>query len=120
MDLLLRSGLDETAVNSSGKTPAALTLEAGTGSTRAPLCSPEEVERAKLLLDRAPNDGAWHRRCWLVMLGSRASRAKIGCDTGDSSSGRGSTAIGDVRGESGTSKALSTRDTKVVEVQVHC
>lgn len=38
-------------------------------------CSLEEIERARLLLARAPNDRAWRRRSWLVMLRSRASKA---------------------------------------------
>lgn len=66
VDLLLQSGLDETALDSDGKTPVALALEPGTGYFgRRHSCSSEELERAKLLLDRAPNNRAWRRRCWL-------------------------------------------------------
>eukprot|EP00752_Nemacystus_decipiens_P002752 g2570.t1 len=79
VDLLLRSGADEAAVNNDEETPARM-LESRDFATH---CSSEELERAQLLLARAPNDRAWRRRSWLVMLGSRAFRAKAaGSDNG--------------------------------------
>ena len=71
VDILLRSGADETAVNDDGRTPLEL-LSLFSGG-----CSPEDVERARRLLTRAPADRIWRRRCWLVMLYSRAQKASI-------------------------------------------
>lgn len=82
VDLLLRWGADETALNERGRTP-----EHVLGSTRVGNrhCSPNEVERARLLLVRAPADRSWRRRSWLVMIRSRAkimTAAWDGCDSG--------------------------------------
>ncbi|CAM9379774.1 unnamed protein product, partial [Ectocarpus fasciculatus] len=68
IDLLLRWGADETARNRRGRTPQDVL-----GATRIdnPRCSPEEVDRARLLLVRAPIDRRWRRRGWLVVLRSR-------------------------------------------------
>ena len=74
VDLLLRWGADETALNTSGQTPAVLLdLDPLENERR---CCRQEVERARLLLTRAPADRAWRRRCWLVMLRSRAAKER--------------------------------------------
>ena len=73
VDLLLQHGADETTVNDSGDTAAQM-LEPLTIVHVG--CTQEDVERGQLLLTRAPNDRAWRRRRWLVMLRFRASRAK--------------------------------------------
>ena len=73
VDLLLRYGADETAMNNDGETPARLLAK----RSRPGFSDfPEEMRRAQLLLARAPKDRAWRRRCWLVMLRSRNSRAR--------------------------------------------
>lgn len=41
----------------------------------SPPCAQGEVERARLLLSRAPADRAWRRRSWLVMLRGRLAKA---------------------------------------------
>lgn len=107
VELLLRFGVDETAVNHAGKTPAALTLEVSDGGSRT--CSPEEVERAQLLLIRAPIDRAWRRRCWLVMLNSRVSRAKTAGCSGSGVSEHGSSAA-DGRGGRVASKMARSKN----------
>ena len=71
VDLLLRWGADETAFDDDGETPA----DALENVREHRECSQDEIERVRLLLDRAPADRAWRRRGWLVMLRSRASRA---------------------------------------------
>ena len=78
VDLLIRWGADETAVSNCGVTPADVLAD----NRR---CSREQVERVRLLLARAPADRAWRRRCWLVVLRSRASKG-----SGQSHDGRGS------------------------------
>ena len=79
VDLLLQSGADETAVNDDGKTPLEVfDLVPPEESAAYP---PEELQRVRLLLTRAPADRAWRRRWPLVMLRSRASKAgKASCD----------------------------------------
>eukprot|EP00752_Nemacystus_decipiens_P004447 g4060.t1 len=73
VDLLLRAGASETAVDSAGWTPAAV-LERLANRRR---CSADEAERARVLLERAPADRAWRRRCWLVMLRARAEEERM-------------------------------------------
>lgn len=72
IDVLLRWGVSETAENSNSET-AAVVLEDNAGDGE---CSDAELERARLLLARAPEDRAWRRRCWLVMLRLRIDRAR--------------------------------------------
>ncbi len=72
VDLLLRWGADETAVDEDGETPAD-DLDAMYENRT---CSQDEIERVRLLLDRAPADRAWRRRGWLVMLRTQASKAR--------------------------------------------
>ncbi len=102
VDLLLRWGADETAVLEDGETPAdALDIVHENVYYENRTCSQDEIDRVRLLLDRAPADRAWRRRGWLVMLRARASTA-MG-DINDSSSGNtgleGSTAAGGETGE---------------------
>eukprot|EP00752_Nemacystus_decipiens_P014375 g12786.t1 len=81
VDLMLRWGADETAEANNRKTPAdLLDLAVSYGSRRS---SREEVDRARLLLARAPADRAWRRRGWLVMLRSRASKSRLAGHGGD-------------------------------------
>ena len=88
VDLLLRWGADETALNDDGKTPAEM-LDSG-GEATDNRASEDEIERTRMLLSRAPADRAWRRRGWLVMLRSRAvmAGAAMACD------GRGDATIG--------------------------
>eukprot|EP00752_Nemacystus_decipiens_P008066 g7210.t1 len=83
VDLLLRWGADETAVDVHGQTisemPDVLQGEA----------SADEIENVRLLLTRAPADRVWRRRGWLVVLRSRASKASTGgCPFDGRSDGR--------------------------------
>lgn len=66
IDRLLRKGADETVPGPNGMTPEKM-LEWCIDS--------EDKERARLLLQRAPNDRAWRRRSWLVILKTRALNA---------------------------------------------
>lgn len=87
VDVLLRNGADETETaciqigyREKWVTPLQILEGCGLSVTlrdyvRKPLCSPEEKERARVLLTRAPNDRAWRRRSWLVMLRSQALKA---------------------------------------------
>lgn len=71
VDILLGSGADETAVNDDVKTPLEL-LDLPSPFEGLGGCPPEKMERARLLLTRAPADRTWRRRCLLLMLYSRA------------------------------------------------
>ncbi len=73
VDLLLRWGADETALNNRGQTPGDI-LEIQLEQSHN-LWMFDEMESAQWLLDRAPQDRAWYRRGWLVMLQSRHSKA---------------------------------------------
>ena len=90
VDLLLRSGADESALNHDNETPAEL-FDIFASTWRG-----SGVEAIRLLLIRALNDRAWRRRCWLVMLRSRASNASsASCDTDGGSGDAASVADGD-------------------------
>lgn len=105
VDLLLRCGLDETAVDWDDMTPADL-LNA---RRRGRWCSLGEIDRANLLLERAPIDRAWRRRGWLVMLVSLTlKRRPAGC-TIVGVDGHGSIAV-DGRGESEASEMARNED----------
>ncbi|CAM9531418.1 unnamed protein product, partial [Laminaria digitata] len=72
VDLLLRLGVDETAIGGDGRTAfdlLGLQIADGRG------CSDDEKQRARALLARAKQDRAWRRRCWPVVLRSRALKA---------------------------------------------
>ena len=77
IDLLLRWGADETALDSFGWTPVYAFWQSvgwipdGSLSQEEIERIHEEIGRARLLLSRAPADRAWRRRGWLVMLRSR-------------------------------------------------
>ena len=75
VDILLRWGASETAVDGAGRTPADM-FEGRRASTDNP-CSAAEVGRVRALLAGAPADRAWRRRCWLVMLRSRAEKERL-------------------------------------------
>ncbi|CAM9598101.1 unnamed protein product [Ectocarpus fasciculatus] len=77
VDLLLRWGANETALDTNGETPAR-DLDKPRRSVGG--CPPAEIERARLLLARAPADRAWRRRCWLTMLRSRSTKAEADGD----------------------------------------
>ena len=81
VDLLLRWGADEDALNNDDQTPSAR-LDLPHGDTEKP-ASRDEIERTRVLLSRAPSDRAWRRRGWLIMLRSRAEKAReaISCDS---------------------------------------
>ncbi|CAN0168372.1 unnamed protein product [Ectocarpus fasciculatus] len=65
VDLLLRWGASETALDTRSKTP----------SDRLKSMQ-REIQSALVLLARAPADRTWRRRCWLVMLRARAERER--------------------------------------------
>ena len=71
IDILLRCGADETILDAGGRSCLQL-LDDGNGFVGEHYDFPGDKERARLLLTRAPNDRAWRRRSWLVMLHSRA------------------------------------------------
>ena len=80
VDLLLRWGADETALNNTDKCPA-------DGLDAKPVCidNPStrfEIERTRLLLSRAPADRARRCRGWLVVLRSRAGKARAAMSCG--------------------------------------
>lgn len=97
VDLLLRWGADETALNSDRRTPAKM-LDSQRYTPR--YCSQAEIDRVRVLLARAPADKAWRRRGWLVMLCSRASKVRSAnsdesFETGNGGGGGGPNAAGD-------------------------
>ncbi|CAN0239114.1 unnamed protein product, partial [Ectocarpus fasciculatus] len=73
VDSLLRWGADETILDNFGRNPAKM-LDVEDG--RLDSAAPDEIDRTRVLLSRAPADRAWRRRGWLVMLGSRDSKAR--------------------------------------------
>ncbi|CAM9548400.1 unnamed protein product [Ectocarpus fasciculatus] len=83
VDLLLRWGASETALTTDGKIPSdflEMSAEGVAGGGVPAGHTVREVEgemqRALVLLARAPADRAWRRRCWLVMLRARAGRER--------------------------------------------
>lgn len=83
VDLLLRRGATETAVGGDGRTAAEL-LRVYRADRR--LCSGEEIKRARELVARAEEDRAWRRRCWPVILRSRAEKVRALRSSSSSSS----------------------------------
>ena len=71
VDLLLRWGADETAFNGADQIPAEV-LDVESDGDIGNSATKDETERTRLLLAYAPADRVWRRRCWLVMLRSRA------------------------------------------------
>lgn len=83
MDLLLKWGADEAAVSCHGESPWDLITDApddhyddDSDYDEDIHCSQDEIERARLLLARAPADRAWRRRGWVAMLRARGSMAR--------------------------------------------
>ncbi|CAB1114738.1 unnamed protein product [Ectocarpus sp. CCAP 1310/34] len=74
----------ETVRNKRGRTPLDVV---GATRTDNPHCSPDEVDRAWLLLVRAPADRRWRRQGWLVVLRSRTIVVAHRCARGASDSG---------------------------------
>ncbi|CAM9259540.1 unnamed protein product [Ectocarpus sp. 6 AP-2014] len=73
VDLLLRWGASETAVNKHGNTPAEVFQMLAIHRPDAT----EERAGALVLLARAPADRAWRRRGWVVMLRARSETERI-------------------------------------------
>ncbi|CAM9743302.1 unnamed protein product [Ectocarpus sp. 12 AP-2014] len=84
VDLLMRWGALETALDSLGKTPsdclklsaAQVADDVATQGHSVREGMQREIQRAQALLARAPADRTWRRRCWLVMLRARAGRER--------------------------------------------
>ena len=87
IDLLLRWGADETAVNGKDRTPLQVL---DSSRARNLQCPPDEVKRARNLLVWAPENRAWRRRSWLVMLRARAVGTTPNARTDDGGGGGGS------------------------------
>lgn len=82
VDILLRFGANDMAVDGNGRTPLDLLDLDPVDLDSSYDFDEEEVERARLLLIGART---WRRRGWVVMLYSRASKARTASrDTGDS------------------------------------
>lgn len=73
VDILLRWGASETAVDKHGNTPAEIFQRLAAHRPE----STEERAGALLLLARAPADRAWRRRGWVVMLRARSETERI-------------------------------------------
>lgn len=80
VELLLRWGASETAVDNYGESPAG-GLQRRAKRRR---CSAAEAERVQVLLTRAPADREWRRRCWLVIFRARAEKEREAQRVGDS------------------------------------
>ncbi len=77
VDLLLRWGADENVVCDSGRTAEEMV---GTERVNPFHAVPENVERVRGLLARAPADRAWRRRALLVMCRAYPDRVRLGGD----------------------------------------
>lgn len=92
VDLLLRWGADEKALNNDCKSLSEF-LDVCRNVSNPDMQG--EVERTRLLLARAPADRAWRRQGWLVMLRSRGSEARTATSRdGADESGGGSSSSG--------------------------
>lgn len=90
LDLLLRWGADETALDDQGRTPENVLDTCGILVREGRTAFLEDqLKCARLLLVRAPADRAWRRRCWLLMLRSRSSAARNGGPDGGGIGGNG-------------------------------
>jgi len=76
VDVLLKWGADETIADKNGRTPASTLDMIMLSDGRGCEASQDEIDRVRLLLQRAPADRAWRRRGWVAMLRARASRAR--------------------------------------------
>ncbi|CAB1115549.1 unnamed protein product [Ectocarpus sp. CCAP 1310/34] len=72
VNLLLRWGADENAVNSQGKTAREVLQQVS--SFPAPF--PDDTTQVQRLLSKAPQDKTWRRRGWLVLGRTRPNRVK--------------------------------------------
>ncbi len=95
VDVLLRWGADETALNDldhcpGGPTPADRLKEWEDFDLDECVwyATDDEIERTRVLLSRAPADRAWRRRGWLVMLRARkAGQGKRWAGSNDDAAG---------------------------------
>ncbi|CAN0210603.1 unnamed protein product [Ectocarpus sp. 12 AP-2014] len=79
VDLLLRWGADENALNAQKMSPAYL-LQDEYYEQDHWVCSRDELDRASLLLARAQVERTWRSRSWLVMLRCRAKAGRASRD----------------------------------------
>ena len=80
VDFLLRWGLSEVAVNNASQTPLQILdtiLQDKTPGGRSRRQRGERGVRVRFLLERAPADRTWRRRCLLVMLRARNEKKRI-------------------------------------------
>ncbi|CBJ25744.1 ankyrin repeat protein [Ectocarpus siliculosus] len=73
MDLLLRWGADENAVDSAGRTPVTVWRENESMYT----LSWANKQSVKKMFQRAPRDKAWRRRGWLVLCRAFPNRVRL-------------------------------------------
>lgn len=73
MDLLLRRGVSESALDGDGRTPAEA-LDHVDGEN---LWTPHELQRVRDLRVNAAADGVWRRRCVLIVLRARGEREAV-------------------------------------------
>ena len=116
VDLLLRWGASEAAVNNAGQTP----LQLLDTCIRGLKTSPNEWNRdlaegiepvselARVLLVRAPADRVWRRRCLLVMLRARNEKGTV--HSVGPRSGKGKQENGEDRGGGGSEKRRPADD----------
>lgn len=105
VDLLLRWRADETAVDTEGQTTSdMLGLDSRTASEG-------DFTNVRLLLARAPADKVWHRQGWLVVLRSRASKARTAVDAvGGPSDGKGGEGLTGTGGREGEEHKVARRE----------
>ena len=86
VDLLLRSGADETITDEEGETPTdAIGQWFGEDEDEDPLV--EEIERVRRLLANAPADRAWRRRGYLVLCRAHPDRVQLGQESSSENGG---------------------------------
>ena len=107
VDLLLRWGADETALNGEGHIPVDRLYEERYDFDNPP--TQDEIGRTWLLLSRAPADRAWRRRGWLVMLRARGA-SHDSCGGRGDSEGTPTAAGGSLEGDG--CKAAKAEDTR--------
>ena len=84
VDLLLRWGADETALNSDGGSAEEMFgMDKDEDDDIDNTAKQDEIDRTRLLLSRAPADRAWRRRGSLIMLRlcSEKARTLSRCDS---------------------------------------
>ncbi|CAB1102228.1 unnamed protein product [Ectocarpus sp. CCAP 1310/34] len=85
IDLLLRWGADENAVNSAGRTPVTVWRRNGYVH-RLPAASRTSVPK---MFHWIPRDKAWRRRGWLVLCRALPNRVRLKADDAGTCSGAG-------------------------------